>query len=412
MKPSPTPLAGTILALVLSCAPWARAETASYFKAYDRDVLEYLTKSVSMDSGGAMGRNKDGYMAVAYQRAAFTLVFSGVAAGDAALVERGMKGLRFAFAQQRADGGFKVGAPGAKKVDELSAASFFLGAAGMSYKLIRESPYAERHAGDLRALRSGIERGMGWLYDNRQALLDYDRHAANRLVFDALAFKIGGDILETARYQETGERFLNSALAMQRSDGVFPEKDGHDSSYQAVTLLMLQYYWLFGTPQRTGDALYNAIARGAAWEKGRILPGGEVSSEGNTRTGRGQESVMGKAKDINYPEVVQALMLWGAISRSPDYRAEAMKVFGHMSGGGRAREGSVPGVDIEELERKNEEALRLVRECPRLPRGVASRARRAHKRAMRLYKERRFEEAGRTLDQLIEDLRSAGAEIR
>jgi hypothetical protein len=51
-----------------------------------------------------------------------------------------------------------------------------------------------------------------------------------------------------------------------------------------------------------------AMRRGAEWEFGKIDADGEVSVEGNTRTGLTQErNKDGSYKGVNYGEIVQAM---------------------------------------------------------------------------------------------------------
>ncbi len=367
---------------------------ASFFQAYPRDFLDYLVRRVKTTPNGAMGRNTEGYITVAFQRAALSFIVAGHVLKDPGLVRKGWQGIRYGFLQQKADGSFRSGLVDGRSLPEadlLSSGSFFLGAAGMSYRLIEQGPFRGTYSTELRSLKDRLRRGMDWLARNQGTLMDYDGRTANRLVFDALAFRLNGGILGDARLQEIGDRFLHRALGMQRKDGVFVEKGGADSSYQAVTLLMLQYVWIF-TDRRPDSEVLAALADGFAWLKTRISTEGRISAEGNTRTGLGQEALLGHVKDINYPEVIQALFLWSRVSGEAAAREKAEKVLTYLRG--------ASGGGAGDLKAKREEVLRLSRR-PGISGERIQSARRLYKEAERAYKEGRAEEAARLLEEAI-----------
>ena len=97
------------------------------------------------------------------------------------------------------------------------------------------------------------------------------------------------------------------------ADGVFIEKSGRDSSYNAVSLLMGQVLAIY-QPDPVLDA---AFVKAMAWERTRIKPTGEVEVKGNTRTGVGKEAYMGKPKQVNYREVILTFCYFGMIHDSP-----------------------------------------------------------------------------------------------
>ena len=69
-----------------------------------------------------------------------------------------------------------------------------------------------------------------------------------------------------------------------------------------------------------------ALARAMAWQRTRIRPSGEVEVSGNTRTGLGQERMMGHPKGVNYRELALALTYYGMIHNDPASLALAEKV--------------------------------------------------------------------------------------
>jgi hypothetical protein len=69
-----------------------------------------------------------------------------------------------------------------------------------------------------------------------------------------------------------------------------------------------------------------ALVKAMAWERTRIQSAGEVEVAGNTRTGLGQEHMMGKPKTVNYREVTLALCYYGMTHEDSGALALAEKV--------------------------------------------------------------------------------------
>lgn len=311
----------------------ARSST-DVIRAMDVELLGKIAQGGVPDERGAIGRNKDGYVGVALQRGALDVLVLGLATNDEGHIRKALQAFRYGFDHQEADGKFPVegsrfgmGDPGIG--GEASSAAFFLSSVGVGYRLVLESDFAALAEQDLAAIRPKLESAMAWLDAHQGALRENDREAPNRLVFDALAFTANGHVLHDPTLQQAGERFLDAALALQRSDGVFVEKGGHDSSYQAIALMLLQPYWLLTQGSPTGERVLDAIERGMAWEQSRILPSGEVSVEGNTRTGLGQEQFLGNVKDVSYTGVVTALTWWAGISNDSASRQLAARVLAY-----------------------------------------------------------------------------------
>ncbi len=142
-------------------------------------------------------------------------------------------------------------------------------------------------------------------------------------------------LLENPEATQIGEALLAIGLGKQREDGVFPEGGGHDSSYQAVSLLKLAEIYMI--TQR--DDILDALGRGLAWELGRITANGDVSDEGNTRCAkspdtssgivRGFNKLIGEhkpAKGMNYMEIARALTLCAIIFENPTIQDVAQSV--------------------------------------------------------------------------------------
>jgi hypothetical protein len=154
-------------------------------------------------------------------------------------------------------------------------------------------------------------------------LAKYDFHAPNGLLFDAMAFGCAGLLIGDEEFINISKDFANKALALQRNDGVFLEKGGCDSSYQAVAILQLiQYSLLFQE-----NKYLEVIKKGVKWMIGRVKPTGEVKTEGNTRTGNNQEQVMDKYKEVNYSEFILSLLYYAVYVEEEEAFNVAKKVW-------------------------------------------------------------------------------------
>lgn len=316
------------------------------FKSKQEDLLQQLARNTEFKkllsakaqqhaaASGAVGRNIKQYMHIAEQRSGLWFIRYGVMTGQRELIEQGVKAFEYGFMQQTQQGNFANGLGySAKKV--ISADAFFLKAFGEAYWLISQSQYDADYAQRLEVLKPHLKKALSWLDANQAELLRQDKKAPNRLAFDGLAFYLNGLILGDERFKKVGKQFLEKTLAAQRSDGVFVEHGGYDSSYQAVNILNLTLAYLhlaghIGSDQEDERALKHAIKKavdsGIQWQLSRVQNNGKVSAQGNARTGNRQEKVFGKYKDINYAEVALALYYWGGVTGNDQYIEVADKV--------------------------------------------------------------------------------------
>ena len=292
-----------------------------------RALLQLKAQPRNIDDGGAAGRNIAGFSDVAAQREAGWMLLLGLMENQPAAVEKAVRAVEYAFARQHAQGYFENGL-GVSAPKAINADVFFLQAYAQVYGLLKESPFAPQYLSRLDALQPKLQLAMSWLRQNTDEMRRQDGHTANRLAFDALALLLNGKLLGDQALLDSGSGFLRQVLSMQREDGVFLEKGGYDSSYQAVTLLNLQIAWTFLEDAGLRQQTFLAMVGGMNWLKSRILPNGEVSSAGNSRTGHAQEIFFGKAKEINYGEVAFALFYWSVIANDKAAEALAKNVIG------------------------------------------------------------------------------------
>jgi len=314
---SPSPFTGGGLPSLL--AGLANSE------GYNR-LLRYRGHARIIAANGAAGRNRRKFSDVAAQRDALWVLARAYATGDSELVDAVAQAMEFAFGHFSPDGYFHNGL-GLSPRKAISGDVFFLQSFARAYFMLNGTELGRGRIERLAALRPKLGKALEWLSRNTDELYRQDRNAANRLVFDGLAFLLNGLILEKPSYIETGKAFLKHALASQDASGAFREHGGGDTSYQAVSILNLVVAWIV-LPQDSSlrTTIYDALVRAVRWELERIAPNGKVSVAENTRTGKRQEKFFGKPKDVNYAEVALALFYWSSISGDLEAAMKATKV--------------------------------------------------------------------------------------
>jgi hypothetical protein len=291
-----------------------------------RGLLTALGSARHAGEDGAVGRNRRGFVEVAAQREALWVLRNALVTRDEALFDRTALAMEYGFRHQQADGHFANGLQ-LPAVKTLEADSFFLQSYANACLLTAAGGRpAARAQQRLAALKPRAQLGMAWLRQSAFELERQGRNTPNRLLFDALAFTLNGIVLEDAALERTGHNFARKALAAQRGDGAFLEHGGPDSSYQAVCSLNLALLWFHARDDRLREQVREALVAAAAWERTRVRASGEVMTAGNTRTGRGQESFLGKPKDVNYPEVALALYYASVIGKDAQWARAADSV--------------------------------------------------------------------------------------
>ena len=94
-------------------------------------------------------------------------------------------------------------------------------------------------------------------------------------MFDGLAYGLSGLLADDKELQSLGREFVDLAMKQYReSDGVFLEKGGHDSSYQAVAALKLQVWTTYFPDEKLEAAARKGGALGNRPREARRRSGG------------------------------------------------------------------------------------------------------------------------------------------
>jgi hypothetical protein len=293
--------------------------------------LRVLIGDSRPDEQGFIGTNHRAgqWIEAGTQRGSCRTVIYGVVTGDLAAADDAWRGIEVTFTHQRADGGFEAndrpnGASAKPFGAAVETAFFFLQELGRAILVIRQSPHEKHFHARIVALDPKIRRAMAFVASGYDTIIVNSTHAVNRIIIAAKAFGLCGLALHDEQLVATARRLIAHALTRRDQEGVFIEKGGRDSSYNAVSILFGQTLALH-LPLPDFEA---ALPKAVAWQLTTIRANGEVDVSGNTRTGVGKEkSYFGDPKNVNYGEIVQALTMYGLVNHDKTALATADRVF-------------------------------------------------------------------------------------
>lgn len=260
---------------------------------------------------------------VELQREGVRWIQAGLAHDDGDSIAWGLKQLQWGFRQIRPDGSFDC-------PDAFHSASFLLESTSHALLLLGASSRAAEFHDQIESMRPPLLACARWMTSPAN-----DKPAERQRIYTHRRFLLGCGLMECgmlardAAIRERAVFYIDDGVRLQREDGAFPEKGGHDSSYHAVGLIYLQRLLLLAPPELIKPSWTEAATRGTGWLRGRIDGNGSVSAEGNTRTGNGQEKGRsGTLKQVNLPEVATTLLYRHRSTRDEEWLTLARKVLG------------------------------------------------------------------------------------
>jgi hypothetical protein len=313
--------------LLIQSAAAAPENPCARLASIPQPALDGAFATGSPVANGLNGFNRQGWQGVGEQGLAMIPVERGAFTGDAAMVERYWPVVEVSFAHQLPDGSFYF-PPVNGKVDtrgDATSVGFWIGESALAMLLLRDSTLASKYDDRIHALIPKYRAALLWMSQPSQVadMLASDAPAANRILADAKALLLG-DVLVGGlpEAHAAGERMLAAGLSMQSPQGYFIENGGGDSGYNAVSCLRLAEMGLYITDAR----LQPALERGLGWELARVQVSGQVSDAGNTRTGTGKLTGTGTAYIIDYPHVIRAFAVAGALAGNAKWTDAANRI--------------------------------------------------------------------------------------
>jgi alpha-galactosidase len=292
-------------------------------------LIDSITGGGRPDAAGMVGFNKTQWYEAGMQRGAMWTLIAAVLRNDEAGVDDAWRAIDATFARQLEDGGFlSVQTPDARhapdRMSRVTTAFFWLQEFSHAMLVLQQSDLASKYADRIEALKPKIRRAYAFVLADLDQIIAVHRKATNRLFIAAKAFGLGGVLLDDPTLSDAARRIVREALAQQDAAGFFPENGGLDTGYNAVAILFAHTLAIY----LNAPELDAAIDRAMAWQLERIdNRTGIVDVSQNTRTGRGQETYMGKVKTLNYAEIAMAIGFHSARRSQPDLIPLAEKVY-------------------------------------------------------------------------------------
>jgi hypothetical protein len=261
---------------------------------------------------GAAGLNREGFRFIEYQRQGAEWITRGIVTGNPEWISNGWRITDYGLAQQQPDGGFPGG-------DVQHSASLFLEAAARACLIDPSGATPARRAALLKAGR--------WMTGPAMEA-DAASHSApfthRRYVMASMLGQIGA-VTGDAALKKRAVEWARDGVALQRPDGVNPERGGFDASYQAAGILFAERFLASCEDPSTRASVVAMVRRAVPPVLAKQRPDGSIDPTGSTRIGvetyRG-----GRVKEFNYEEGLQALVYGSRLAGEPSWRGAALRI--------------------------------------------------------------------------------------
>ena len=253
------------------------------------------------------------------QRAAEVAAIGALLTFDEMTIDAAFRLLDWGFARQVGNGSF------AGTADPFHSTSFFVAAAAHTCLFFQRAaasgqfPLAARSLKRLTAYLPRIRLAARWM---AQPSVWSPGLAANapfthRRYLVGAALGLSGVLAADSALVDRAHAVIEDGLSLQRADGSNPERGGHDSSYQMTGVVFAQYWAIYLPADPLTPAVRAMIGRALNWEAVRVLPTGEVTAVGNTRTAGQERGRGGAIKGVAYSRVIRGFATWTALIGDP-----------------------------------------------------------------------------------------------
>ena len=264
-------------------------------------------------------------------------ITAAIYANRSNLLANGQKIFDWGFSQQTVDGGFNgcsnCTPPIKSTGDPFHSVSLFVEAVARCLILMRQSPNSVTYQSYFNQTVPKLIRAVNWLLE--PAVLA--KGIANDMPYThrryILASVLGQTALLTSnaslqqRFYSYAATFAENGLARQNSTGFNPEKDGYDSSYNAVGLYHACNYFVVCPNATLQQRLTQMLSKSFAWQMTRMYANGSANLNGNTRvTGDNKTDEKGRGgtfKNYDYKLTVDAFELSSVLLQNQTLHDEA-----------------------------------------------------------------------------------------
>ena len=256
------------------------------------------------------------------QRYGEQLVIGGVIENDSKAIAAGFKMFDWGFSHQAADGSF----PGTG--DPFHSTSFFVEAVAHTLLFLQQSPQSRKYADQIARYKPLVHRAARWLILPHvwQKGTEHNLPYTHRRYLVAAALGLTGKLTGDRQLLNYARHSLEDGLSLQLASGINPEKGGSDSSYQMVGVVYAEYWVTYFPNDLLTPRVTAMIDKGLTWEQTMILPTGEISREGNTRSGGQETARSGKVKQVDYKNAIRGFAAWASLTGNPQWTAIAQKI--------------------------------------------------------------------------------------
>ena len=250
-------------------------------------------------SNGAVGDNQQGYRNIRGQgEGAYLALALGMARSDRELIARGVNALEFGMRYQNANGSFAH-----SSLQDMARFALF----GLrAYHLLMNSSYAHNYSVRMDTLFAGLLQ-LNTLLLDQLPLHPEIYEDTNQVAMLAYILLASGQEIRDTGLTSKGQQLLQWVLSVQRENGVFPERGGHDSHYQAISVLALANLYTHTHSDDIRMKLHSVLKTGLEWLQSRISARGFINDRGNTRTAN-DPRLSPEGKQIDPREIAWTLL--------------------------------------------------------------------------------------------------------
>ncbi|ESA33410.1 hypothetical protein N836_21380 [Leptolyngbya sp. Heron Island J] len=256
------------------------------------------------------------------QRFGANAIISGLIHNDQKAIDAGFQMFDWGFSQQQNDGSFLP------TNDPFHSTSMFLGSAAYSLLTLQESPNAELYTDIIQNYVPKLHSAGRWLIrkDIWDLGMSNNSPYTHRNYTVATALGLTGKLTGDQILINYANQSITQGLNKQWSNGVNPEKDGYDSSYQMAGALQAMRWLNHFDEDSLASSVATMINNALIWEESKILLSGEVSTQGNTRTNGTEITRTGQSKSINQREIIYGFSYWSSITGDAYWRKHASDI--------------------------------------------------------------------------------------
>lgn len=259
------------------------------------------------------------------QRFGADAIISGLLHNDQQAIDAGFQMFDWGFAQQQSDGSFFP------TEDPFHSTSLFLGSAAYGLLTLQESTIGELYNDIIQSYLPKLRLAGRWMIqeDVWNTGISNNSSYTHRDYSLATALGLTGKLTGDQALISYANQSIRQGLSKQSSNGVNPEKNGHDSSYQMSGALHAMRWLSYFSTDALATGVAEMINDALIWEESMILDSGEVSTEGNTRTNGTEITRSGETKGINQREIIHGFSYWASMTEDKRWKKNAVNIARH-----------------------------------------------------------------------------------